>query len=56
MEGEASFCAFLFCFGHATVVCRILVPLLKLNSQPPAVEGWSPKHPDHHGKSPSLCV
>ena len=46
---------FSFCFGHATVVCRILVPLLGIELQPPAVEGWSPTHRTTTG-SPPLCA
>lgn len=46
---------FCFCFGHATVVCRILVPLLGLNSSPLQWKGGVP-NTSHHGKSPSLCV
>lgn len=46
---------FCFCFGHATVVCRILVPLLGIELQPPAVEGWSPNHLTTTG-SPPLCA
>lgn len=46
---------FSFCFGHATVVCRILVPLLGTELQPPAVERWSPNHRTTSG-SPLLCA